>query len=62
MSDESQYYKVRVRGTLLDVYDVLKAYGVTCPATQHAIKKLLRRGRGDKNRPGASPAKSFQGH
>jgi hypothetical protein len=24
-----------------DVYDVLKAFGVTCPARAHAIKKLL---------------------
>ena len=26
---------------LCDVYDVLAAFSVTCPATQHAIKKLL---------------------
>ena len=25
----------------VDVYDVLKAFGVSCPASQHAIKKLL---------------------
>jgi hypothetical protein len=25
----------------IDVYDVLAAFGVTCPARQHAIKKLL---------------------
>jgi hypothetical protein len=25
----------------VDVYDVLKAFEVTCPARQHAIKKLL---------------------
>lgn len=25
----------------VDVYDVLQAFGVTCPALQHAIKKLL---------------------
>jgi hypothetical protein len=25
----------------IDVYDVLRAFGVTCPALQHAIKKLL---------------------
>ena len=24
-----------------DVYDLLKAFGVTCPALQHAVKKLL---------------------
>lgn len=26
---------------LVDVYSVLEAFGVTCPARQHAIKKLL---------------------
>lgn len=25
----------------IDVYDVLSAFGVTCPAIQHAVKKLL---------------------
>lgn len=37
----------------VDVYSVLKAFNVTCPATQHAIKKLLCdgvRGKGDKER------------
>ena len=33
-----------------DVYDVLSAFGVTCPARQHAIKKLLCAGeRGHKD-------------
>lgn len=27
--------------TKVDVYDVLEAFHVTCPARQHAIKKLL---------------------
>ncbi len=34
-----------------DVYEVLSAWGVTCPATQHALKKLLaagQRGKGDR--------------
>jgi hypothetical protein len=34
----------------VDVYCVLKAFDVTCPARQHAIKKLLcagLRGKGD---------------
>ena len=26
---------------LSDIYDVLTAFNVTCPATQHALKKLL---------------------
>lgn len=34
----------------VDVYDVLKAFKVHCPATQHAVKKLLCAGlRGQKN-------------
>ena len=34
----------------VDVYDVLKAFGVTCPAAQHAVKKLLCAGlRGQKS-------------
>ena len=34
----------------VDVYDVLNAFAVRCPARQHAIKKLLCAGiRGGKN-------------
>ncbi len=34
----------------IDIYDVLKAYEVRCPAMQHAIKKLLMPGqRGHKS-------------
>lgn len=37
-------------GVAADVYDVLVAFNVTCPATAHAIKKLLAAGqRGFKN-------------
>lgn len=39
-----------VQGITVDVYCVLRAFGVTCPAQQHAIKKLLlpgKRGKGD---------------
>lgn len=35
----------------VDVYNVIDAFGVTCPATAHAIKKLLcagLRGKGDR--------------
>lgn len=34
----------------IDVYSVLEAFGVTCPARAHAVKKLLccgTRGKGD---------------
>lgn len=37
----------------VDVYNVIDAYGVTCPAIQHAIKKLLCAGiRGKNNTDG----------
>jgi len=40
-----------VRYADLDVYDVLKAFGVECHATGHAIKKLLCAGsRGHKDK------------
>lgn len=29
------------KGVLVDVYQVIEAFDVACPATQHAIKKLL---------------------
>lgn len=34
-------YKRKVPRTEIDVYDILKAFNVVNPATQHAIKKLL---------------------
>ena len=35
---------------VVDVYDVLQAFGVDCPALQHAVKKLLCAGlRGNKS-------------
>ena len=44
-------YQRKVPSTTIDIYDVLKAYQVTCPATQHAIKKLLQPGgRGHKDK------------
>lgn len=38
-------YQVQIKGVKADVYDVLKAFDITCPATQHAIKKLLKAGK-----------------
>ena len=38
-------YQRTVPSTVIDVYDVLTAYSVTNPATQHAIKKLLHPGK-----------------
>lgn len=37
-------YQRKIKGAAIDVYDVLVAYNVTCPATAHAIKKLLMPG------------------
>jgi hypothetical protein len=37
---KSKYHRI-IKGVEIDVYDVLKAFGVTCPALQHGIKKLL---------------------
>jgi hypothetical protein len=37
-------YHVDCNGQMIDVYDVLKAFNVVNPATQHAIKKLLKGG------------------
>lgn len=34
-------YARTIKGTQLDVYDVLAAYQVICPALQHLIKKAL---------------------
>lgn len=42
-------YAKAIRTELVDVYDILEAFNVYCPATQHAIKKLLMPGkRGNK--------------
>lgn len=37
-------YQRNIKGVTVDVYDVLMAWGVTNPALQHAIKKLLQPG------------------
>lgn len=43
-------YSRQVKGVTVDVYDVLKAFDVTCPALQHAAKKVLCAGlRGHKD-------------
>jgi len=50
---KNKYLRVISKGNtslMVDVYDILKAFNVTCPATQHAIKKLLMPGmRGHKD-------------
>ena len=48
---EPNKYVRNIHGVEVDVYDVLKAWNVTCPATTHAIKKLLMPGqRGSKDK------------
>jgi len=43
-------YNRNLKGVTVDVYDVLKAFNVTCPAMQHALKKMLCSGlRGHKD-------------
>ena len=41
---EHSHYKYSYKGIKLDPYRILQVYGITCPAQQHAIKKLLRAG------------------
>ena len=41
---KSKYHREVAPGVWIDVYDVLKAWNVTCPALQHLIKKALQPG------------------
>ncbi len=45
LKDKRNKYKRLVPSTNIDVYDVLKAFEVTHPAVQHAVKKLLAPGK-----------------
>jgi len=45
-------YRRTIKGAQIDVYDVIVAYGVTCPALAHALKKMLM--------PGQRHAKTFE--
>lgn len=40
-------YARTFKGVEIDVYRVLRLYGITSPAVQHAVKKLLRFGAGE---------------
>lgn len=42
-------YDCTYKGIKLDPYRILEVYGITHPAQQHAIKKLLRAGKSVKN-------------
>jgi hypothetical protein len=46
MEARSKYHREVKPGVWIDVYDVLMAFGVTNPADQHAIKKMLMPGKG----------------
>lgn len=50
IEEKNNKYARNVKGVDIDIYDILVAWEVTCPATQHAIKKLLMPGqRGHKD-------------
>lgn len=42
-------YKRGYRGQVFDVYDIIEMWSVTCPALQHAVKKILVPGKRGKN-------------
>jgi len=42
--NKSKYHREIKSGVFVDVYDVLLAFGVTNPAMQHALKKMLAPG------------------
>ena len=50
------YYREIAPGVMVDVYDVLDAFGVTNPAIAHAAKKLLLAGVRTGGKP---PAKDY---
>lgn len=42
-------YNITYRGIKLDPYRIFELYGITHPAAQHSIKKLLRAGKSHKS-------------
>lgn len=40
----NKYQREIKPGVMVDVYDVLRAFNVTCPAMAHAVKKCLAPG------------------
>jgi hypothetical protein len=42
-------YAKSYRNVVLDPYRIIEIYGITHPAQQHALKKLLRAGKSHKN-------------
>jgi len=43
-------YERKIKGKIIDIYDIIKAYNITNPAAAHAVKKLLRNGDGTKSK------------
>lgn len=43
-TEQPKYYRFSFRGVKLDPYRIMQVYGITNPAHQHALKKLLRAG------------------
>ena len=51
IEEKNNKYARNVKGADVDIYDILFSWKVECPATQHAIKKLLMPGqRGHKDK------------
>lgn len=49
---ENSYHNAQFKGAKIDPYRIFRIYGVTDPAIQHAVKKLLRFGRGNGGKGG----------
>ena len=45
MTDNRAKYTMCIRGEEFDVYDLIVALGITCPAQQHAFKKMCKLGK-----------------
>lgn len=43
--NKTKYKREIVPGVMVDVYEVLRAFGTGCPAIDHAVKKLLAPGK-----------------
>jgi hypothetical protein len=43
-TEQPKYYRFSFGGVKLDPYRIMQVYGITNPAQQHALKKLLRAG------------------
>jgi len=54
------HYEREHRKVKIDVYRICKLYGITDPAVQHAVKKLLRFGSGQRKSCGVDIAEAIQ--